>query len=89
MDLCACTINVGGGKFRFEKVFTTAVFSISNYNCLTGAVPKKLQVVIVHVVELQTVTSYNVTRSQNVLVTLQHVQLQVTTGKTGKNSSKK
>ena len=60
MDLCACTINVGGGKFRFEKVFTTAVFSISNYNCLTGAVPKKLQVVIVTVVivhvELQAVT---------------------------------
>lgn len=58
-----------------------------------GAVPKKLQVVIVtvvivHVVELQAVTSYNVTRTKNVLVTLQHVQLQVTTGKTGKNSSK-
>ena len=59
----------------------------------SGAVAKILQVVIVtvvmvHVVELQAVTSYNVTRSQNVLVTLQHVQLQVTTGKTGKNSSK-
>ena len=59
----------------------------------SGAVPKKLQVVIVtvvivHVVELQAVTSYNVTRTKNVLVTLQHVQLQVTTGKTGKNSSK-
>ena len=58
-----------------------------------GAVAKKLQVVIVHVVivhvvELQAVTSYIVTRSKNVLVTLQHVQLQVTTGKTGKNSSK-
>ena len=57
---------------------------------IPGAVVKKLQVVIVtvvivHVVELQAVTSYNVTRSQN---ELQHVQLQVTTGKTGKNSSK-
>ena len=51
-------------------------------------VVKILQVVIVHVVELQAVTSYNVNRSQNVLVALQHVQLQVTTGKTGKNSSK-
>ena len=43
---------------------------------------------MVHVVELQAVTSYIVTRSKNVLVTLQHIQLQVTTGKTGKNSSK-
>ena len=53
---------------------------------ILGAVVKILQVVIVtvvieHVVELQAVTSHNVTRSQNVLVTLQHVQLQVTTGK--------
>ena len=51
---------------------------------ISGAVVKILQVVIVtvvieHVVELQAVTSHNVTRSQNVLVTLQHVQLQVTT----------
>ena len=52
---------------------------------IPGAVVKKLQVVIVDDLELQTVTSYNVTRSQN---ELQHVQLQVTTGKTGKNSSK-
>ena len=34
---------------------------------------------VVYVVELQPVTSFNVTRTKNVPVTLQHVQLQVTT----------
>ena len=68
-------------------------FTFFRFGTISGAVAKKLQVVIVHVVivhvvELQAVTSYIVTRSKNVLVTLQHVQLQVTTGKTGKNSSK-
>ena len=76
-----------------ENAETYKIFSNNCVKTSSGAVPKKLQVVIVtvvivHVVELHAVTSYNVTRTKNVLVTLQHVQLQVTTGKTGKNSSK-
>ena len=71
---------VSGGLFgpysRLSRlIFRLEIFNSGYFDHFT----------IVRVVELQAVTSYNVTRTKNVLVTLQHVQLQVTTGK---NSSK-